>query len=100
MVIGIPKETLGGENRVGVNPAAVKDLVKKGRFYVACETHEDLPYILNYTGAEHLIIGSDYSHADQSAELEALSILQARPDLDRSVTARIVDDNPSEFYGI
>jgi predicted TIM-barrel fold metal-dependent hydrolase len=77
-----------------------KDLVKKGRFYVACETHEDLPYIMNYTGDEHLIIGSDYSHADQSAELEALSILQARSDLSASTTNKIINDNPSEFYGI
>ncbi len=55
---------------------------------------------MNYTGDEHLIIGSDYSHADQSAELEALSILQARSDLSASTTNKIINDNPSEFYGI
>ena len=29
MVIGIPKETLGGENRIGVTPNTIKELIKK-----------------------------------------------------------------------
>ncbi len=77
-----------------------RDLLREGNFFVACQTHEDLPYILGYTGPDQLIIGSDYTHADQSAELEALSILRRRSDVDRAVTEKIVRDNPSRFYGI
>ena len=29
MVIGVPKETLGGENRIGVTPSTIKELIKK-----------------------------------------------------------------------
>ena len=29
MVIGVPKETLGGENRIGVTPNTIKELIKK-----------------------------------------------------------------------
>ena len=50
MVIGIPKETLHGENRVGINPAAVKDLVKKG-FEILIEVN---------AGADSFINNSDY----------------------------------------
>jgi len=77
-----------------------RNLMKDGNFYVACQTHEDLAYILQYTGPDQLLIGSDYTHADQSAELKALDHLRARTDIDSLITTKIVSDNPSKFYGI
>jgi predicted TIM-barrel fold metal-dependent hydrolase len=77
-----------------------RELMKDGRFYVACQTHEDLAYILQHTGPDQMLIGSDYSHADQSAELEALSLLRDRVDIDATITKKIVSDNPSRFYSI
>ena len=46
MVIGIPKETLHGENRVGINPAAVKDLAKKG-FEILIEVNAGADSFIN-----------------------------------------------------
>lgn len=80
-----------------------RDIMRDGRFYVACQTHEDLEYILKHTGPDNLILGSDYTHADHSAELEALVHMQqkgARGEIDADVAQKIVRDNPSKFYGL
>ena len=49
-----------------------RDLFGQGRFYVTCDTMDDLSYILPYGVEDCLILGSDYGHQDQSAELEGL----------------------------
>ena len=53
MIIGIPKETLNGENRVGVTPGTVKELVKK-EFQVLIESN---------AGSGSFISDSDYQSA-------------------------------------
>ena len=53
-----------------------ENVLRRNRFYVACQTEEDLPYILQHAGEDHIVIGSDYGHADTSSQLEALNILQ------------------------
>src|SRR5207247_2864892 len=40
-----------------------EDLFRRYRFYVACQTNDDLPYILKYGTEDSLMIGTDYSHA-------------------------------------
>ncbi len=77
-----------------------QDVFQQGRFYIACQTHEDLPYVLRFTGEDNLIIGTDYTHADQSAELEAHSILRKRTDVPPHVIEKIVRDNPTRFYAL
>ena len=85
-------------------PIEVKeDLFRKYRFYVACHTNDDLPYILKYGTEDSLMIGTDYSHADQSAEIEALDVIERRGatgDIPASVAKKIVEDNPRRFYGL
>ena len=76
------------------------DLMRRKQFYVACQTEEDIPYILKFTGEENLVIGSDYGHADTSSELEALRILQQREDISAEVKSRIVGANASALYGL
>jgi len=49
------------------------------------------------------MIGTDYSHADQSAEIEALDVIERRGvsgDIPPSVARKIVSDNPRRFYGL
>lgn len=77
-----------------------QDLIRQGRFYVACQTHEDLPYVLKTTGEDNLILGTDYTHADHSAEIEAHAILRRREDLPAGVAEKIARDNPTRFYGL
>ena len=50
----------------------VQNIIRDNRVYVACQTDDDLPYVLKYSGEDNIVIGSDYGHADTSAEIEAL----------------------------
>jgi hypothetical protein len=80
-----------------------EDLFRRNRFYVACQTNDDLPYILKYGTEDSLMIGTDYSHADQSAEIGALDVIEERAkrgDISPTVARKILDDNPRRFYGL
>jgi predicted TIM-barrel fold metal-dependent hydrolase len=80
-----------------------EDLFRRYRFYVACQTNDDLPYILKYGTEDSLMIGTDYSHADQSAEIQALDVIEQRGasgEIPAAVARKIVDDNPRRFYGL
>jgi predicted TIM-barrel fold metal-dependent hydrolase len=66
------------------------------RLYVACETHDDLPYVLKYTGEANVVLGTDYGHSDPTTELDALQGLEQRGDVAR----RILEDNPRALYGL
>jgi hypothetical protein len=49
------------------------------------------------------MIGTDYSHADQSAEIGALDVIEQRGEkgeIPASVARKILDDNPRRFYGL
>jgi predicted TIM-barrel fold metal-dependent hydrolase len=79
------------------------ELFKRCRFYVACDTTDDIPYILKFASEDHLMIGTDYTHADQSAELRALDVIERMGTdgvIPVAVAKKIVDDNPRRFYGI
>lgn len=77
-----------------------KDLLREYRLYVACQTDDDLPYVLQYTGPDNVLIGSDYGHADTSSELEALRHLKAQGNVDPATIDKILCDNPKAFYGL
>jgi hypothetical protein len=67
---------------------------------VTCETHEDLPQVLRYAGADNLMLGTDYGHADTSTELAAHKVLMARTDLGAGVAKNITELNAAKFYGL
>lgn len=77
-----------------------KGLLSEYRFYVACQTDDDLPYVLSYAGEDNLVMGTDYSHADTSSELLALQRLRAIPDISQVVVDKILDHNPRRLYGL
>jgi predicted TIM-barrel fold metal-dependent hydrolase len=77
-----------------------RDFLKKSRIYVACQTDDDLPYVLQYAGEDNLVIGSDYGHADTSSELEALRHLKKAGKLPASVIDKILDKNARALYGL
>ena len=80
-----------------------RNLLKESRFYVACQTVEDLPYIIQHCGEDNLVAGTDYSHADQSAEIRTLSLLREMGE-EGVITGRqadkILQDNPAALYGL
>jgi hypothetical protein len=42
----------------------VDNVLRDNCLYVACQTEENLPYILQHDSEDHIVIGSDYGHPD------------------------------------
>ena len=79
------------------------DLFRRSRIYVACQSQDDLPYILRYGMEDNLIVGTDYTHADQSAELKALDRVEERGQAGEfapEIADKILEHNPRRFYGL
>ena len=73
-------------------------MMRANRFYVACQTDDDLAYILTYAGEGNIVMGTDYGHADTSSELEALQRLEKMPGISGSVANKILNDNPRALF--
>jgi predicted TIM-barrel fold metal-dependent hydrolase len=91
------------DDGVGYTYREPQDIVRLNKFYITCQVDEDLPYILQYTGEDHLIVGSDYTHADTSKETEFVRLLQERADrgeIPQSAVKKITEDNARVLYGL
>jgi predicted TIM-barrel fold metal-dependent hydrolase len=75
-----------------------QDMFREYRIFVACEADEDVKYIAEYTGEDHLIIGSDYGHQDPSEERQLVAAMRAREDIPPALTDKIFFDNPRLLY--
>ena len=80
--------------RVGQN------ITRDNHIYVACQTDDDLPYVLKYSGEDNIVIGSDYGHADTSAEIEALRKVKTMGEVEPRVIDKILYDNAKALYGL
>jgi len=76
------------------------NFMREMRLFVACQTDDDLPYILKYAGEDSIVIGSDYGHADTATEIEALRSLKQKGELGSDVIEKILDDNPRALYNL
>ena len=76
------------------------EVFEHNRLYVACESDEDLSYLVEYAGEEHIITGSDYGHTDQSAEFALVSDLRAREDVNPRIIDKILCDNARNLYAL
>jgi predicted TIM-barrel fold metal-dependent hydrolase len=93
------KRALGQEKRYEI----ADDIFKANRIYVTCQVDEDLPMLLDYISEDNLLVGSDYTHQDQSQEHGFVEKLQERVDrgeIPQSAVKKIVYDNPKTFYGL
>ena len=77
-----------------------KSVLADNNMFVACQTNDDLDYIINAVGDDNLMIGSDYGHNDTSSELEALRMLKESGRLPEATLEKILNANPSRLYGI
>ncbi|HLY67639.1 MAG TPA: amidohydrolase family protein [Chloroflexota bacterium] len=75
-------------------------LFEDNRIWVACETDEDLPYLLKYVGEDHLVIGSDYGHNDPSEEPRLVETMRNYEGLPGRVVDKILGENAKELYGL
>ncbi len=80
-----------------------EDVFRRSRFYVAYQTHEDLDYLLKLGLEDSLVVGTDYTHSDQSSDLHMLRALQERAnrgEISPTVVRKMLDDNPRALYGL
>lgn len=77
-----------------------KSPLAENNMWVACQVTDDLPYIIGKVGDDHLVVGTDYGHADTSAEIEALRILRDKGSIPKSSADKILDANARKFYGL
>src|SRR5581483_2811249 len=70
-----------------------KNVLGENRIWVACQTDDDLPYVLKYAGEDNLVIGSDYGHNDTATEIEALRYLKTQGEVSASAISRILGAN-------
>jgi predicted TIM-barrel fold metal-dependent hydrolase len=74
------------------------DILRDNRMYVACQTDDDIPYVLTVAGEGNLIMGTDYGHADTASELSALNTLRGMNDVGAERANKILDDNARALY--
>jgi len=77
-----------------------KNFLAENRFFVTCQTDDDLDYILQYSGDDSLVIGTDYGHSDVSAEIDALKTLRHLPGVTTCVADKILSENAKRLYGL
>jgi predicted TIM-barrel fold metal-dependent hydrolase len=75
-------------------------VLRKNKIWVACQTDDDLPYVLKYSGDDMLVIGTDYGHNDTSSEILALRTLKEEGLVPTPVVNKILDDNARALYGL
>jgi len=80
-----------------------EDFLRANRFYVTCQTSDDVPYLLKFGAEDSLMIGTDYTHDDQSGVIGALRYIE-RLGVDGAIpmaaAKKILIDNPRKFYGL
>ena len=86
------------QHKAGVEPG--EDLLEANRLYVACQTDDDLPYVIEHAGEDMIMIGSDYGHNDNASELLALKGLREKGEVAPHVIDKILHENPARFYGL
>lgn len=74
------------------------DILRDNHLYVACQTDDDIPYVLTVAGEGNLIMGTDYGHADTASELAALNTLRNMSDVGAERSNKILDDNARALY--
>lgn len=71
------------------------------QFYVACETFENVPYVLESVGGDdNIMVGTDYTHGDRASVLHAHTAIMERDDLDEKSALKITSQNARALYGI
>lgn len=75
-----------------------RDVLQRNNIWVACQTDDDLDYVLGYTGDDHIVIGTDYGHDDTSSEIEALRRLREMGTVPVASIDKILDANARALY--
>ena len=75
-------------------------IMAENNIFVACQVTDDLEYVLKYSGSNTLVVGTDYGHADTSAEIDALRKLRDDGKVSAETADKILNDNARALYGL
>jgi predicted TIM-barrel fold metal-dependent hydrolase len=75
-------------------------VMREHNLFVACQTDDDLPYVLKYAGEDNLVVGTDYGHNDTATEIEALRYLRTQGEVSPTALSKILGDNAEVLYGL
>ena len=53
-----------------------RELLEERNIWVAVQTTDDIDYLIDCAGEDHLMLGTDYGHNDTASELNALRKLR------------------------
>lgn len=68
--------------------------------YVTCQADDDVPYVLKFTGEDALVVGTDYSHFDHAADMDAFTHLKEKSGVSPDVVEKILSGNPRRLYAL
>jgi uncharacterized protein len=79
----------------------VRAKLDEHNFYLTCELHEDLERVMQYTGEERLVLGSDYGHPGDVADtILHCAALARRGDLSVATQQRLLERNATRLFRI
>jgi predicted TIM-barrel fold metal-dependent hydrolase len=76
------------------------EILRENRIYVACQTSDDLPYILDHVGDDNLVLGTDYGHNDTSSEIDAMRKLKTDGKVPVKSIDKILGENARALYNL
>ncbi|MCH7656670.1 MAG: hypothetical protein IIC95_11930, partial [Chloroflexi bacterium] len=76
------------------------DVLRENNMWVACQTADDLPYVLAATDDDHIVIGTDYGHNDTASEILALRILRDGGTVPPASVDKILGPNAERLYAL
>jgi predicted TIM-barrel fold metal-dependent hydrolase len=76
------------------------ELLEQNNIWVACQTTDDLDYIIDVAGDDHIMLGTDYGHNDTATELHALRNLRDSGGLSKESADKILRTNPRRAYAL
>ena len=82
---------------------ANRELFRENRVFVTLDPVDDVAYLLKFGTEDNLMVGTDYSHHDISANLNALDEIRSWADegrISHTVADKILEANPGAFYGV
>jgi Tat protein secretion system quality control protein TatD with DNase activity len=75
--------------------------------WISYEVAEDLPYLVQYIGEDHIVTGTDYGHhgragvpGDPSAQLNLVTELRSQEAYPSRLVDKLLSDNPKVLYGL
>jgi predicted TIM-barrel fold metal-dependent hydrolase len=75
------------------------EVVRSGNVFIHCEVVDrTIPMVIDLIGDDCLLFASDMPHAHRY--IGGVKILSEREDIDKQAVRKILQDNPSRFYGL